>query len=179
MKTINFINALSERHHKELNRWYQLSACLFIALITGIIIVTFKQYSVLSALKHEQEKMHTTHNTFNAALEEKITLKKQENELNKKIETITQFSAHSDSLTSLLTSLSKVTNQAELIESITLEKNDLMLVVLVAQTQDALTIMKSLQQMPELGDVALLSLQPKQYAGQPVMRVTMKATLKN
>jgi len=178
MKSINFINALSAKHQKQLIRWYQTSILLFIAIMSGIIIITFKQYSLLSKLKKEEVKSMAESTEFDSIVSAKHALKQQELALKQKLETIGQFEKAEKNPATLLEALQKTVGDSAWIESITLEKTNLSLIILCSQNTQAMNIMNDLQKSPYLENLALLSLQPKPHDEHTFLRLTMKATWK-
>lgn len=178
MKSINFINTLSAKQHKKLIRWYQTSVALFIALMIGISIVTFRQYNLLGKLKKEQQKVLASSAEFDATMSAKHTLKQQEATLKQKIETIAQLTMPEKNPATLLSALQKAMGSTAWIESITLEKTNLSMMILCDHGTNAMNLMKDLQQLPSLEHLVLLSLQPKTHEEHTFLRINMKANWK-
>jgi len=175
MKTINFITALSPRRHKELTRWYQLSTLLLIAILAAITITTGRQYLLFAALNKQVAQETAT--TFTTTMNNMHALKLQEQELEKKLASIAPFATPKNNPAHILDLIHKTMSGSSFIESVVLDKTTITMVVLCAQTAQAMEIISSLQKLPELEGLTLQSLQPQQHAEQSVVRVMMKATL--
>ncbi|MDR3550836.1 MAG: hypothetical protein P4L31_05440 [Candidatus Babeliales bacterium] len=179
MKTINFINTLSADHHKELTRWAQVSIVLCIAVLVAIGTITTYKFMALNALKKEQNAMSQTETAHTNIIQMNEALKKQELELTQKFTVISSWNDATKQTAQLLQAIYKTVTLSGALESVTLNNKKITIVALSKQTGAAMQMIKSLKVIPEIENIALVSLQPKQQKDQSMVHITLKGTLKN
>lgn len=175
MKEINFINPLHPKQQQELNQWLRISVMLSVGLVVCMLAYTSKQLYVLRAIKQEQKLHAHSMKTFNATMERKQQLKKQEQTLKEHVALINSY--RSSAIANYLEHMHKVFGVTAHMQSCNIQDKNMQLVFACANTQQATTIMQQLAQPTYVQDIKLVSLQPKQHGAATMLHISLQGRI--
>lgn len=178
MKNINFIRALPNKHKKSITLWAIISLGLSGIVIATMSILSISDFLILNALQKEHTKLSLSVASFNAIMQRKQTLKKQEQTLKEKLNFITNASQQTQQHASLMVHIKKSLKNVATLESIILEPAVIQLCIDCAQTQQASEIISSITKLPNITGLHVNSLQPKQQGATTALRLNLRGTIK-
>lgn len=178
MKHINFINPLPTAQISSIKRWIMSSLFLGTCVLIALSVISGNKYWQLSALKQEKLRLHQNRLAFNAAMQTKQELKKQEQALQSQLNLIESASKQTQQHAILLASIKQTLKNFASLESYTLESTGIQLCIDCTQTQQATEIVSSLTKLPDIAGLHMNSLQPKQHGPTTALRLNLRGTIK-
>jgi Tfp pilus assembly protein PilN len=159
MKQINFINTLSAKEQYALRRWFYLSTLFISATVMAIVWIQINQIRHLYNIK-SQRTPSTDPIEYEAIHTRKEKLEKEEVELKQKINSLAQLKSDSKNPLDQLNAIATACQASTGLQSLTITPQAIELSAHCSTTQEAIRIVKNLNQSPLFQAVKLNSIQP-------------------
>lgn len=178
MKHINFIKPISASQASSITVWLCSSLALTISMIIYLGIISWHEYWNLQTLKNTQQRLHLNVASFDTVMRRKQELKKQEQMIKDQLHLIATASKQTQRHALYLAHIKKTLKSWAALESLNLESTGIQICIDCAQTQQAHEIISSLAQLPDVTELHMSSLQPKQQGNITALRLNLRGTIK-
>lgn len=175
-QSVNLINTLDHRQHKEIVRWYRNSCALLMVILCSAFIVEYRQWQAYKKIASEKASMQTKTIQFNTLMERKQKLKKEETELQSKLTTLEHYNTKKNNSVEFVSKLNKIAHFQ--LASISLNKHSVTMSGYCTTTHQATQIIHTISQLPSIKNIKLSSLSPKIVANKPLLQLTLRGSLK-
>ena len=132
----------------------------------------------MSGLSQEKKQLKKSLSSFDAIMQRKKVLKKHEETITQKINTLAAYSNQITQQAQLIAHSKKALKNIATLDSLTFDKNNLHICVNCNQTQHTATIINSLKQLPIISNFHMTAIQPKQQGNVISLRLNLRGTLK-
>lgn len=177
MKIINFINVVPPKLHKELRRWFIVSATSCSLMLVVIIFFQIKQLIIYYEVKTEKTQLLEHNASFDALTKNKQQLKQQEEEIKIKLAKINSYMDHATSSARYLSLLNTMGNIW--IESLSADKKNIELTVLCPDAKNAQNLVTTLAQIPWLHALKIISLAEMRNKDKTMLQAVLKGTIES
>ncbi len=176
MKNVNFLNTFSPKQHNELLRWYRISCALIIVLVLAGIFIELKQWNYISNLKAEFEQLKSNALKFDQLMTTKQKLKKEELELQSKMNVINEHIANTPKVFNQVLLIGR--NGAMQLESLSVDNHNISINAYCNSAQDATGVMQRCNLTNCFNQLKLTAMHPKISAQKSMIHISLKGTLK-
>lgn len=160
MKSINFIHSVSPQEQRAITRWLYLSCLLFCTSVLIMGIIYFKQLNMLHNLKKEYARLEHASHQLQTVLTEKRSLKEFQQKLQDQTAKITRIKEKPKNPMALLHLFITTLPQEISLQSLSLQKKRLNVVLLGSSPNIILHYIKKLSGHPLFNQLEIQSIEP-------------------